>query len=263
MTDLHLLPAAENYAIEINRLHQRLELMMCESMTEAIQLGKLLLEVKGALKHGEFGAWVGANLKPSVRQCQRYMALAQGKPVPLRLISGKSDTVSHLDSPKQDRAVVPSEGLWKDDIWMPERGCTYLFKEDGGTYWITPSPNGAFHVCKHYSGERQTADGFYWRYTILSAVHDPDLNSELYIGTRSPILSQRGVHGVLATYGLKNARAALVFGFKDENPSERPFGEPDPEYWYWDSTEPDDELFQAVKRMGLLNAQGVPVHLSS
>ena len=65
--------------------------------------GELLLQVKGLLPHGSWTAWLKAHLTISERQAQRYMAVAQGKPVPLRKLAAKTDTVSDF----ADEIFVP------------------------------------------------------------------------------------------------------------------------------------------------------------
>lgn len=122
--------------------------------------------------------------------------------------------------------------------------------------WGSPSTNGAFHVCKHYSGERMSTSGFYWRYTVFGVISDPDFTSSFYVGTRNPIHSPHGVEGVLKSYGLIDLNNSFVFGTEACDGYARPFGEPDAEDWYWDADQAEDGLFQAMKRMGLINANG-------
>ena len=165
-------------------------------------------------------------------------------------LTDKNDTVSHLTSTSE-----ACFGIWDGDLWKPEPGSMYLFN-DGATYWVTPGSYGRTHVCKHYSGNRMSAEGQYWRYTILAKNTDPDLTSEFYIGTRAPVLYRGGIHGILKAYGLKDLRTSFVLGSKNCDPSDRPFGEPPIENWYWDAPEPDDELFRAMKRMGFVNNNG-------
>lgn len=241
-------------AQEINRLHAKALQSAEDAVDCARAAGKLLLEVKATLSHDKFQRWVRENLRVSVRQAQRYMAVAQGRSMAIGHLAAKSDTMSHLPAPRRS-----SEGIWRGDRWEPERGCMYLFKDGHGTYWVQPGLDGAIHVCKHYSGTRMSSSGFYWRYTIFAEVHDPDLTSQYYVGTRCPILSRSGIDEVLRSYGLTDLRGSLVFGCETDYPSERPFGEPVPENWYWDGEEPDDGLFQAVKRMGMVNANGAAV----
>ena len=88
----------ESHRHEINRLHHKAFARATEAMESAKRAGELLLELKKALPHGNFKKWIQANLEVSVRQAQRYMAVAQDKPIAIREIAAKSDTVSLLPS---------------------------------------------------------------------------------------------------------------------------------------------------------------------
>lgn len=222
-------------ADEINLLHALAFSKAMEAIDFAKEAGELLLEVKKKLKHGEFQGWIEANCTCGVRQAQRYMSVALNKSVPIQELTLKNDTMSHLKPPS-----TRSEGVWKDGKWKPERGCMYLFNEQGSTYWILPSTDDIpqFHVCKHYSGTPMPTDSFYWRYTVVAENHDPDLTSEFYVGTRFPLFGASGVADVLKSYGLKDIRGSLVFGTRTEDRFERPFGEPETEIQYW-----SDDIF--------------------
>ena len=169
---------------EINRLHTLARATAADAIEYARQAGLHLLSVKETQPHGEFGKWLEANVNVSQRQAQRYMAAAQGKAVSMADLTVKYDTVSHLTQPESTSQVVLK------DRWMPKVGYIYLFNDaEGSVYWVTPSiePAGGFHICKHYSGERLSSKDFFPQYTILSEVHDEDLTSQYYIGTRRPL----------------------------------------------------------------------------
>lgn len=98
-------------AAEINRHHGLAVARAGEAIQHVIAAGKLLLEVKAALPHGQFGEWMEANLQVSARQAQRYMAAAQGKAIPSRALGNqdrKNDTVSYLPRP----SFIPADGHW-------------------------------------------------------------------------------------------------------------------------------------------------------
>jgi len=248
----------ESHSHEINRRHLLAHAAANDAIEHAKAAGLLLLEIKGKLKHGQFLHWVRDNAQMSLRKAQRYMAVALGKPIPLRKLIEKNDTVSHLK--KGDES---SKGIWLDGIWHPEPGFVYLFNDGTGAYWVTPSAEHAssFHVCKHYKGDKRSSVGFYWRYTIFSTVNDPDLASEFYMGTRWPLTSRSGVAGVLESYGLSNLKEAFKFGSKSHSGTKRPFGEPPVSNWYWDSEMPDDGLFKMLVNQGHINANGANTFL--
>jgi len=79
---------------QINAHHQNAIKQAQNAIESAKAAGELLLQVKASLPHGTFTSWIKNNLNVSDRQAQRYMAVAQGKPVPLRKLVDKTDTVS-------------------------------------------------------------------------------------------------------------------------------------------------------------------------
>ena len=119
-------------ADEINVQH-RLAVQHAGSAVEhARRAGELLTQVKAGMPHGTFLAWVSTHVEVSPRQAQRYMAAAQGRPLPLRSI--KNDTVSH--SPMRTAVFEPVA-----DCWM-------YTKEGGRTYVIEQSiDDGYFYCC--------------------------------------------------------------------------------------------------------------------
>ena len=212
---------------QINTHHTNAMKQAKEAVQSAKAAGELLLQVKATLPHGTWTDWLKDNVNVSDRQAQRYMAVAQGKSVPLRKLAGKSDTVSVLPRPK-------NMGTWKGDRWEPEAGCFYLFKEDEANYWVHPCKAGSnwFHVCKLYNGTRMNTEGFERCYTIFGTVDDPDLTSKYYVGTTTP-LGWIGVDEVLKSYGLRDIRNSLNIGKSTNHGFDRPFGEPSSENWYW------------------------------
>jgi len=94
------------YADEINREHEFATNLADEAVVHAKRAGVLLLKAKAEIPHGGFGAWITSHLNVSQRQAQRYMAAALGKAIPVRALTHKSDTVSHLI-----RDIQPGEYL--------------------------------------------------------------------------------------------------------------------------------------------------------
>lgn len=220
--------AIETTITKINAHHENAIRHRDAAVESAVEAGKLLLEVKATIPRGTFTKWIHENLKVSDRQAQRYIAAAKGKTVPLVVLADKTDIMSVSKDSNR------SSGIWKNGKWRPEAGCMYLFKEDGASYWVQPSTESGlwFHVCKHYSGEKMSTDGFKRQWTIFGKVTDPDLTSQFYVGTTRP-LGYIGVEGVLTSYGLKNLKDALQLGTKTDQSFEGPFGEPSSDNWYW------------------------------
>ncbi len=90
----------QTYAADINHHHQQAQQHAAKAIDHAIEAGKLLLKVKAELPHGQFLAWLEANIAVSARQARRYMQAAQGKP----LI--KTDTVSNLPKPVKELRIL-------------------------------------------------------------------------------------------------------------------------------------------------------------
>ncbi len=89
-----------------------------DAVQSAKAAGELLLEVKAAIPYGEWTNWLKANLTVSDRQAQRYIAVAQGKAVPLRKLAGKTDTVSDLEN--QIFVPLPRHVYFAKDIGSPD-----------------------------------------------------------------------------------------------------------------------------------------------
>jgi len=154
----------KNIADEINRLHQLATKSANEAMEHAKAIGLLLIQKKVELPHGEYGKWVDANLLVTMRQAQRYVNVAEGKELPVRTLSSKYDTVSHLeDEGDQDKVVIESkvsdaefesimQEYWNPE-WIPKTGYWHIGVTDNGAYWVVPdikNPN-SFHITRFYS----------------------------------------------------------------------------------------------------------------
>jgi hypothetical protein len=123
---------AVDYVDRINHHHQLAQEQARKATHHAVEAGKLLLEVKGALPHGQFTDWIAKNLIVSERQAQRYMAVARGEPVPIRSIGSKNDTVSLLTDEKKRWAPNPT--------FIPLSGYWYVtIKDDDFEYVVEPS----------------------------------------------------------------------------------------------------------------------------
>ncbi len=244
-------------SMEINELHKNARSSAENAIQYATEAGRLLLQVKSALGHGQFTHWIRKNVRVSERQAQRYMAVASGKAHSTRQLFDKNDSVSLLTNSQ----VGPdsSAGIWQGDRWQPEPGFMYLIHEEAtGNYFVQPASSGGTHVCRHYSGDRLSAIPFYWRYTILSELHDPESINEFYIGTRFAPILRTNIDTILASYGLRDLRGASSVGIKVNQGVSRPWKEPDPEHWYWDAPTPDDGLWAALVEGGVTSSKGIP-----
>ena len=155
---------------QINTHHQNAMKQASDAVKSAEAAGKLLLEVKAALPHGEFTKWIKENLSVSDRQVQRYIAVAQGKTVPIRKLLGKTDTVSVLN----------------DSIFVPRPGHIFIAKDVGAVdnHYLVEScsewPNFFFvtHITNEDGPDEMTA-----RPVEAMAVHD----NLIYYGMPDPL----------------------------------------------------------------------------
>lgn len=202
-----------NIANEINTHAAQATSKANEAMHHAIEAGKLLLEVKASLAHGQFGAWLDANVAVSPRQAQRYMAAAEGKPVPVRALSSKYDTVSHLTD-ESKKSVTD----WPVPTWTPTPGhWMHTVTEDGAAWWVVPSLEhpGFFHISKFYQDPEAKPDP-----------NQPDWDGEsLFAGTKRPVRADV-VEGFLQHFGMKEPVNA-EWTSREQAGLSRPFGEPE------------------------------------
>ncbi len=200
-------------ANEINGHAEQATAKANEAMHHAIEAGKLLLEVKASLAHGQFGAWLETNVKVSARQAQRYMAVAEGKPVPVRALSSKYDTVSHLTD-EGAQAVTD----WPVPTWTPTPGhWMTTVTEDGSAWAVVPSLEhpGFFHISKFYQDPAAKPDPT-----------QPDWDGEsLFAGTKRPVRADV-VEPMLQHFGMKEPVKA-EWASREKPGLSRPFGEPD------------------------------------
>ena len=62
-----------NYALKINELHNRLSVQLKTTVQIAIEIGKLLLEVKEHCPHGTFLNWIDSNCDFDDNTAYRYI----------------------------------------------------------------------------------------------------------------------------------------------------------------------------------------------
>ena len=119
--------ALPDLAQAIDREHQAAHQAARTALEHALECGRLLIQAKAAVPHGEWLPWLEANTSVSARQSQRYMRLAHAA------IEGKYDATSHLTI---DEALAL--------LASPKVGPTeHLLRVIGSSEtseWYTPSP---------------------------------------------------------------------------------------------------------------------------
>ncbi|MET3135666.1 hypothetical protein AAKU61_000004 [Undibacterium sp. GrIS 1.2] len=167
-------------ASEINAHHQAATSKANEAINHAKDAGDLLLEVKKALPHGQFSQWMDENIQVSTRQAQRYMAVAQGKPVPIRELATKNDTVSYLTPPSMLDGDTPAPSF------IPLKGHWYWCASNGGAM--------------DFVIEQSTSEGYFF----VSRIDD---DGDTYSITRRPIRYD-AIELMLQLWGLKEPSKA-------------------------------------------------------
>ncbi len=92
----------------INEHHRKVEEALKAGLSRAVEAGELLIEAKGNVGHGEWGAWLSENFEGSERTAQAYMKVARNR----EALETKSATVADLtfrDALKE--LTAPKDGL--------------------------------------------------------------------------------------------------------------------------------------------------------
>jgi hypothetical protein len=189
----------------INRHHVAATKRAGEAVQHAREAGRLLLAIKATLPRGEFLQWVRESLTVSVRQAQRYMAAALGKPTPLRALTSESDTVTQLAEPTSPEPPQHLKESFTPD-WRPTPGHWHFSVTDqGGAVWVVPDAQdpGLFHVSRLY----QRGD------------------ESLFDGTQKPIEAWLVEDYLRLQYGIQDSWL-LPWKSKQKPGLARPFGEP-------------------------------------
>jgi hypothetical protein len=133
-----------NIANEIGYLHEIAIAKAKESLSHAKAAGGLLIEVKSAMQLEQFEKWLDEDVKLSAQQAQRYVDVAEGKPIPIRLLSSNSDTVPHVTEAASPWESPPS--------FIPMIRFSYFLALDDQTwYLIEPSKcHQGFHFLSYF-----------------------------------------------------------------------------------------------------------------
>jgi hypothetical protein len=95
----------------INEEHRLCERAAADAVAHAVECGRLLAEVKGQLRHGEFTPWLEQHFDASVRTAQTYMQLAAAPEQDAQRVAGMSlrqarDSIARPKPARADRAEV-------------------------------------------------------------------------------------------------------------------------------------------------------------
>lgn len=211
-----------NVAQEINRHHAQASAKADQAVAHAVAAGKLLLEVRASLPHGGFLPWLAGHVSVSARQAQRYMAAAQGRPMPIRApakatpVSHSTGTEAATGSPCHAMSRHVTQGGFVPDTlskWLtnpafrPAVGYWHSASDESGGYWVVPSAQ--YPACFHVSR--------------LGA--EDERGGSCFDGTRQPVPGFL-VERTLKAMGLAEPMA-LVWSSVHKAGLHRPFGEPE------------------------------------
>ena len=101
------LPALDALADRINAEHQACHAAVKKGLEHALEAGRLLLETKAGLAHGEWLPWLKENCPDiSERSAQRYIRLAENQ----EDLGAKSATVADLTMRAAEEALTTPRG---------------------------------------------------------------------------------------------------------------------------------------------------------
>ena len=150
MTELRI-----NIASDINRAHELASSKAEQAVAHAIEAGKLLLEAKAALPHGEWLPWLEENIWLSSRQARRYMQVAQGRPLPVRALATGDRSADSVSPAKSDTVSVLVEDWMPRPAFIPLADHWCWCSVDGVmAYVVEPSSAhpGFFHISHLHAG---------------------------------------------------------------------------------------------------------------
>jgi hypothetical protein len=127
-------------AAEINAEHKAAFGAAKQAKAHAAECGRLLLEAKSLLPHGEWIPWLEANTEVGPRQSQKYMRVAKHRPEIAKHELGShlplNDALSLIASPR----LSPVLSLTGDTQWFtPEPVITAVRVTFGGTIDLDPA----------------------------------------------------------------------------------------------------------------------------
>ena len=93
MSDLSLSNSLADLAAQINAAHERVRDAAKAGLAHALAAGRLLLEAKAIMPHGEWLPWLEANCTASIRTAQAYMRAVNGL---AKLDEANAQRVAHL-----------------------------------------------------------------------------------------------------------------------------------------------------------------------
>lgn len=111
---------ASTTATGINREHHLAQQCAGSAVEHAIRCGELLQDVKAALRHGEFGAWIEAHCEFERSTATRYMRAAKQIATGVAISSLSALFPSGKPQPAQHQKDPEPFAGWTAPGWLPE-----------------------------------------------------------------------------------------------------------------------------------------------
>src|SRR5262249_4049118 len=116
--------SSNDLAGRINAAHEEVKKALWRGAEQAIEAGRLLLQAKATVRHGNWLEWVGANCRFSERTAQLYMRLAEEAPrletktqrIADLTVNDAIKLLEPLKSPEEPRILPGRRGKRRDPV---------------------------------------------------------------------------------------------------------------------------------------------------
>jgi Protein of unknown function (DUF3102) len=101
--------ALASLARRIDAEHEATQTAACMTIEHAIECGRLLVEAKASVPHGEWLPWLRENTKVSERTARRWMRFAENS----ETLPAKPATVAELRSCEEQTRIRSRSAVWR------------------------------------------------------------------------------------------------------------------------------------------------------
>lgn len=225
---------AQSKAKQVNDLHLEIMAIGKTMIDKAIEIGGILSEIKGELKHGEWMPWVKDNLPFGIGQAQRYMKAYRYRDQ----LNASSEThltaaMKALAEPRGKREHLSSTEAMR---FIPVAGHGLFASVGGADLFVVCSDKPDYYFASFMRAE--------W-----GDPEDKDATDGILTGITRPISAQ-GVKAFLEHFfSVDELREAHPQGFAQDEPPEYP-------WWLFDS---EEEWKESVIGLGK-SSDRKPIH---
>jgi hypothetical protein len=152
MSAVTIIPPAADLAARIRAEHEAAQSALRSAVSHAVEAGKLLIEAKKTVGHGNWAAWIKDNCEFSERAARGYMRLARELP---KLEDGKRQRVADL-SLRDALASLSTDARNLSSIPAPERERVLAEADSQGL--SQPLKQRVNHLLYVRSAEKQEQD---------------------------------------------------------------------------------------------------------